>query len=256
MKKIIAIISLAIFFSPLVCFAAIAFDSTGSGSQSPTTNLTWTHTTSGSNRLLYVFLTNLTDLTDPSPAVTYDGVAMTQIAKILGNGSNGYEYVYLLTAPAIGANTVSVTTSSSFAWSALSYSVNGANQSIIYGSTDNILSAVPTIGATSQSMTVATICNNSWAVYFNRDNSATTNNRTGDANTIFRVGVSTKQFGIWDSNTAITPAGNYTMTVNTAGGSDTIIGGASIIASISPTGCAPPTSLSTSILGLVRAFWW
>lgn len=79
----------------------IAFDSTSQWSSGSS----WTHTTSGSDRLLVVSCFG--DLTDTLTSVTYNGVSMTLLSKAL-TPADRYNYLFYLLNPALGANTVQI----------------------------------------------------------------------------------------------------------------------------------------------------
>lgn len=71
------------------------------------TSDSWTHTTTGSNRLLIVSI--IMDPTDTTSSVTYAGVGMTLLNAIStgGTGTQSRIETYYLLNPALGANTVS-----------------------------------------------------------------------------------------------------------------------------------------------------
>jgi putative pyrroloquinoline-quinone-binding quinoprotein len=71
-------------------------------------SLSWSHTTSGTNRVLLVGVSWVGSQTVSS--VTYAGTAMTSIGSVI-NGSNARAQLFYLVAPATGANTVQVTMS-------------------------------------------------------------------------------------------------------------------------------------------------
>src|SRR5450759_4874472 len=112
---------------------AVAYDAVGpSGGggtyQTGATSITWSHTCSGSNRLLVVGLTVVLASTTNTMTVTYAGTAMTLLTQIapLADGIT-YDRIYYLVAPAIGANNVVVTTSAAYqAITAGSVSFTGA----------------------------------------------------------------------------------------------------------------------------------
>ena len=97
---------------------ALAFDAVGPSAAGQTattpTSVTWSHTTSGSNRALVVYVgvgeNSGADGTKTISGVTYAGVAMTQIGtpKHTNNSTFGYLACYGLIAPASGANNVVV----------------------------------------------------------------------------------------------------------------------------------------------------
>lgn len=99
-----AFVFLLSFFAPhlfpFLVIGSIAYDLTSSSATSSGTSLTFSHTTSGSNRVL-ILGSILIDTKNGDP--TYGGVSMTQ--KVL-EGSNRNVYVHSLIAPASGANNV------------------------------------------------------------------------------------------------------------------------------------------------------
>lgn len=109
---------------------AIAFDAISSknadGSIASGTT-TWSHTTSGTDRLLFLCVATYSNVTISS--VTYGGVALTLVKQLTPWWGAGTDQIaiYALSAPASGANTVSITTSGSARCHVISY--NGAQQS-------------------------------------------------------------------------------------------------------------------------------
>lgn len=93
--------------------AIITLDSNSRGNDSAfQTSLTWAHTCSGENRVLYV-LTSIESDTAPHSdqtvsSVTYNGVALTKITSVYVTGDNGVE-IWQLIAPSTGANNIVVT---------------------------------------------------------------------------------------------------------------------------------------------------
>jgi len=73
--------------------------------ESDVTSTSWSHTCSGSNRLLLVFLAVGGDC---NPTVTYNGVPLTQIKKVGTSGVARYGFLYRLIAPAAGTYTIAV----------------------------------------------------------------------------------------------------------------------------------------------------
>lgn len=126
-------------------WAAVAFDaaSEGRGSASP---VTISHTTSGSDRVLYV-QTNKRGAA--VTGVTYGGVAMTQIDTTIAIG-NSEVRLWRLINPASGANNVVVTMTSPNFCKVEILSVTGADQTTPEGT----ISQTSVGGATSISQTV------------------------------------------------------------------------------------------------------
>ncbi|HEU5114651.1 MAG TPA: hypothetical protein VFT82_02710 [Candidatus Paceibacterota bacterium] len=97
--------------------STIAFDSSG-GTVTTTglpTSISWSHTVSGSNRALVVFVYNADGSgggSDNISSVTYNGTAMTRVNDAYtDNGQRIFGYILL--NPVTGTHTISVTTSSS-----------------------------------------------------------------------------------------------------------------------------------------------
>lgn len=83
---------------------AIAFDTSVAQTGGAVSSLSWSHTCSGLNRILFVYVSE--NSTVGITSVTYNSVAMTSIGNV--NGSRRMALYYLV-APASGANTVAVT---------------------------------------------------------------------------------------------------------------------------------------------------
>jgi len=91
---------------------AIALDTSTYGSfVNPGTTLTWSHTVTGTNPVLFVGAIAAT--TDILTGITYNGVAMTLVGKGAG-GSDRFIYLYVLAAPATGAHNIVVSSASSY----------------------------------------------------------------------------------------------------------------------------------------------
>jgi len=134
---------------------AIAFDATSQSATGSATSLTWSHTCSGSDRVLVVgILTNNT--TDILTGVTYNGVAMSLVDKqVMINNFWGYSY-YLI-APDTGANNIVISFSSASLIAGLAQSYTGVSQS---GFPDS-----HTIGVTTGSSincTTTVVASNCW----------------------------------------------------------------------------------------------
>ena len=113
----------------LTCTTDTPTSNDGSG------NLSWTHTTSGTNRYLIVVVGQLNDggTGDPT-AVTFDGVDMTAATPLWTSVRFSYRSTaYGLIAPAIGAATVAITVNNSNNNVAGAISCSGVDQSIPVG---------------------------------------------------------------------------------------------------------------------------
>lgn len=198
---------------------AIAVDATSSGSASAT-SVTVAHTCSGSDRILFVGLWVQIN-SDVVTGVTYNGVAMTQVGKVVNAGTEAL-YLYMLVAPASGTNNIvaSKTGSELIQLGAASYT--GAKQT---GQPD--ASTTNTGSGTSLTTSVTTVADNSWLILSAKHTGAA----SAGTNTTLRIDQSGNgQASIYDSNAAQTPAGSKSLQTTT-GASQTY---AHVMASFSP----------------------
>jgi len=115
-----------------VAFDAVGPSSAGTANPSLTPSLSWSHTCSGSNRLLVVGVAVGTTGSDASfvTTATYNGVAMTSISKVHSdNQTNGYIQMFYLVNPDSGSNTVAITNNSNCDLAGGSVSFTGVDQS-------------------------------------------------------------------------------------------------------------------------------
>lgn len=87
---------------------AWAFDTTSSLDTTNITNPSWSHTCTGSNLYLVVLLPHWANGNTVS-GVTYNGVAMSLLARSSLSGSNDRSEIWGLANPATGSHTVAVT---------------------------------------------------------------------------------------------------------------------------------------------------
>ncbi len=112
---------------------ALAIDAVSTGTGGGAGPFTWSHTCSGSDRVLIVGVSH-NDSGDTVTGMTYNGVSMTPVPS--GATSNGQYFVtqYSLIAPATGTNTVSVSMSGNvFDFGAAAISLTGADQTAPLG---------------------------------------------------------------------------------------------------------------------------
>lgn len=208
---------------------AIVVDSTSTGGFVPTTNtLTFSHTCTGSNLILFVHATTNVN-SDTVTGITYNGVAMTFIDSQV-NGADRFEYLYYLINPATGAHNVVVTantSANSLAGESVSYT--GAKQT---GQPDN--HAKQNVVGGTQTLTLTTVANNCWTVLV-----TTTSATTPAASTNSTLRIANGTGGgenIFDSNGPITPAGSFGMSITSGSGAVGMI-----MASFAPV----PTNIKT-----------
>lgn len=193
---------------------AIAFDNSATAGANPTSGsaFSFSYTTSGSNRILFVGIASLFG-GDNVTAVTYGGAAMTLISKSAINGFGGsQQYLYYLINPASGANNVSISVPSGNELAVGVASYTGALQS---GQPDASATNTATSSSTA-SVSVTTIANNAWVMAFICNTGSLVT--AGSGTTVRSNGTpsSTIPVGVVDNNTAKTPAGSVTLNV-TAG---------------------------------------
>lgn len=221
--------------------AAIAFDAATQGGTTTGTSHTFSHTTSGSNRILFVQAHSTTDVIT---GCTYNGSAMTLVDK-LDSGFGGVGYLFYLIAPATGANNVVCSASASEALYANAVSYTGAKQSAQPDATNK---ANDNDGDGAYALAVTTIADNAWTVLaFNNGASAAGNAAAGS--TLRATNGSWGGFRLFDSGGAVTPAGSYTMNVDGLGVSSIIYG---VMASFSPDtgGGGGATPCTLGLLGV------
>jgi hypothetical protein len=125
---------------------AIAYDNQTNGEAGSVDTVTWSHTTSGSDRFLLVHVSQ-NDIESVS-SVTYGGVALTQIGSGVTNGGRSLA-LYYLANPATGANDVVVTfggTSANVRCYALSYT--GVHQTTPIDSSNSVNNSSGTVSTT------------------------------------------------------------------------------------------------------------
>lgn len=201
---------------------AIAFDAAAAEGVSPGSSLTYSHTCTGSNLLLFVGIWQSTD-GDHITAVTYNSVSMTRILRQAGAVGGGSVYLYFLINPSTGSNSVSITADTSALISAASSSYTGAKQS---GQPDS--SSSSNVHSTSDTETTTVVDTNCWLVMFGTDQSGGT--ISAGTGTTKRAGKDGGYSGgIFDSNGTVS-TGSQSLQFTAVGTSDL----AGVIASFSP----------------------
>lgn len=213
--------------------------STASSPGAGTSSLTWAHTCTGSNRILWVGA--LAD-GDKVTSVTYNGVAMTQMAKTTIDGDVDTMYLYYLVAPATGSNNIVITLSGTSDYiNGAGSSYTGARQTSVPDSQATVTDAVRT--SITASTTVVT--DGSWLVGVFRNNAGAWTASTETTNRIGFTGSSDATI-IADSNGS-TYSGSQSL-IATCGSAQT----AAIVASFAPepsTIAYDATSSSANVTG-------
>lgn len=209
----------------------IALDATSYGNNGPgfdTTTATWSHTCSGDNRILMVFVYGHTE--DVTTGVTYNGDALTLINKVMDNYR--WLYLYYLVAPDTGTHNIVVTNSTGSGILGMAASYTDVNQ------TSPIDNSAIGDNATGASLTtnITTTADNAWLV---GGGTAAYGGIAAGANTTLRRtnGVNTGS-ALFDSNGAKTPAGSYSLIITASGGN---LGNSMVMASLSPYISIEPT---------------
>lgn len=189
----------------------IAFDAAGGsvGSAAPgVATASHTHTMGTvSNGIAFLGVYNQN--TGGLSSVTFGGNAMTLIGSRTDSGGN-MVYLYVILSPTSGANTVSVTRSTTTNYMfLLSASYSGAAQTTTADATTS-----GNATATSLTGTLTTIADNCWTIMIAN---AANDSQAAGAGSTRRVNSAGYQ-GLFDSNGPKTPAGSTSMTVTSSNG--------------------------------------
>jgi len=206
----------------------IALDTSTNGGNATATSLTFSHTCSGSNRILHVAVATPTaDNTDYVTGVTYGGIAMTRVDTFRSPGLGG-AYLYELVNPALGANNVVISASGSVPIYGASLSHTGALQTG-QPDDDNGNAADPVANLT---VSVTTVASNVWLVSMAARKTGSSDTLSASTNTTARQVNAFVAIG--DSNAKQNPPGSFGQTWALSGAN----GLAVIVVSIKP---APET---------------
>lgn len=138
---------------------AITYDTSANGIAPGATSLTYSHTVTGSNPILFVGVFTATTA-DTVTGVTYNGVAMTRINTRANATSRAY--LYVLPGCATGANNIVVTVSGAITIQGISLSYTGASQT---GQPDSNATNQVTSNSTLTTSTTV-VASNCWLVSF------------------------------------------------------------------------------------------
>lgn len=182
----------------------IAFDASSLLTETTGASATFSHTTAGSNKILFVGVLILTS-NDLLTGITYAGVAMTRV-NTLSFSTTRRIYLYALHAPAAGANNVVVSFSSSTNSYCIASSYTGAKQTSTVDS--QITNGFTTTGTLTT--TTTTIDDNCWLIMMARTESGVPYMAAGSG-TLLRQNNTNNSIAIFDSNGARTPAGSQSL---------------------------------------------
>jgi len=207
MKKILLIIFIlmSIMIFQFNIEAAIALDASSmSGITMNTDTVTWAHTCTGDNRILFVGF--FSDAVDSVTGVKYNDVSLTLIDKIQVH-TDRYIYLYYLIAPATGEHNIVCSGSDSKAdWNCIGVSYTGAKQSA--QPDEDTTDGGDATYTDEITTTLTTVADNCWTILVGKNTVATPTAGTGST---LRQGDS--GIGVYDSNGVITPAGETSMQI-------------------------------------------
>jgi hypothetical protein len=184
----------------------IAFDAyTAGGDNGGSSNsLTYSHTCTGSNGILFVGVRGDV-LNDYVTSATYNGVAMSLAGKQICNGDR-YVYLFYLKGPATGTHNVVVTASQTILISADSTSYTGASQGVGLDAT----SVQQDGGSSPSNFSITTVADNCWVIECMHSQS----NVTAGVGTTLRSDGTIQRPHLCDTNGPKTPAGSVTLSLN------------------------------------------
>lgn len=194
------------------------------------TTLTWSHTCTGSNRILVV----MGSVTSATPrtvtGITYNAVALTAVAST--SAASVYSYMYYLLAPATGANNVVVTISgatdgSNKQFAATAQSYTGAKQSAQPDSSNT--NALTSSTVTNFPVSTTVVLPNGWLVGVASEDAGDIAAGAAGANTIYRGASQFNAVGA-DSN-GVVATGSRSLNWGRAGTTGNLSG---VVMSIAP----------------------
>lgn len=185
---------------------AIAFGGVSGASAASATSLTFSHTTTGTLRVLFVGIW-VVSTSDVVTSVTYNGVALTRVRAQQSASDSRYQYIYMLENPASGGNNVIVFTSSSVNIFAIAAHYTGAKQT---DQPDNSGSHSSGVASTTWSDTITPVADNCWMVALVRPDSGRSDTAASSGTTMRLL--QSSSIAWFDSNAAITPIAAKTMT--------------------------------------------
>jgi hypothetical protein len=200
----------------IVPAVSIALDSTSSAGNTGINSLSWPHTCSGTNRILFVAL-NLNNTAVGITSVTYNGVSMTNIDNIT-SGSSIRTLLYYLINPTSGTNTVAMTTNNgNIVIEGVAASYTGASQ---FSQPDASAQA-----GNTNTVNISVVNSNCWIIGACGDTAG------GGVTYIAGSGFTLRQqprfggigLGLQDSNGIVTSGSNTVAMTTSAGGPITVV---------------------------------
>lgn len=163
----------------------IAFDASSAGSITTGNSISYSHTCSGSDRLLIVGISAADDDQRTISSMTYGGVAMTRAIRRVSTAGFDDHWIELwyLVNPATGSNTVSISLSGTVDRAAYSnaLSLTGVDQTTPLDATNSAIG-----DSASPSVNVTTTVDNAWAVDYAISDDSGTGSSPGAGQTSFQ----------------------------------------------------------------------
>ncbi len=204
------------------------------GNNGGTTNSqSGSYTATGTNLIgLVLILGDQITGSDDISSVTWGGVSCS-LLRAYGpvlTGSDRFMYVYYILSPATGSQTIAVTAASTHYLIVGAASYAGARQSAQPDNTTTNVSG--STGDTTLTTSLTTVANNSWTFVFESGfTSGNTPPAAGTNSTRRTFGAAFGNWGFFDSNGPVTPAGSFSMTTTRSSG---LVGISHIMFSIKP----------------------
>lgn len=188
--------------------ANIAFVGAADGGNVTATSLTFNYTVgAGSNLLVVPLIGDFASGVDDISGVTYNGAALTLAAKRNPAEANQrWTYLYYKLGPSTGTHSLVITAGSSHFLAA-----GAADYSGVAALDTTTTNGTPTT-VTTLTTSITTVANNSWVILCTEGFSSNAAPTAGTGSTRRAFEGSFGAWGLFDSNSAITPAGSYSMT--------------------------------------------
>lgn len=216
---------------------AIAFDANSSSGDTTGTSLTWAHTCTGTNRILWTMIG--IPVADSITGVTYNSVSMTQVGKIASLALGRYIYLYYLAGPSTGSNNIVASSSGSEILRGNAASYTGASQTGIPDAVSTNSGTVLSGAALTGTVTVG--ASGCWLVMAGYQAGGPL---TAGASTTLRAQSGTSNFvGLFDSNGTV---GTGSQSLNETNGDGVPRDMELIIASF-----GPPVTATRHFIGLL-----
>lgn len=192
----------------------IAFDAISSVAAAVATSLTYAHTTTGSDPILFAMGRDKVAAASVVTGITYNSVSLTNVNGVQIPSSR-FMWIYYMVAPATGAHNVVVSASESVSLRSYAATYSGAKQSSQPDGNNTTTGTNPNL---TISNTITTTADNCWMImYLNDDQGAITySTSTGDT---IRLNNDGGGMCFMDTGGPITPAGSNTMTLTGTNGS-------------------------------------